>query len=144
MCHLVFFVRDRANPDDVFKDARLYKAGDVIESLPDRWNFGSQDLANPDWRILFVPDMTVEEGHQFTGQEFNVSSKNPTDMLRRRRVRIDLAALGATSLAEWLADDSRKEPIASIDAATLMGAKRIKEPITDPRIIGELATDVIG
>lgn len=139
MCQIVVFIRDKTNPDDVYKDARLYKAGDVIEVVPDKWNWGREDLANPDWRIVSIPDLGEEEARQFLGPELNVSAVGPAKMLRRRAFKLDLSILPA----DFLADDARKLSL-ELTRLDVLGAKTAKPALTDPAVIGDPATDVIG
>lgn len=145
MCELLVFVRDKVNPDDKFKDARLYKAGDVVVVVPDGWNWGLRELDNPDWRIVKMPgvDPEAQAVKALTDVEFNIGSRDVKNVLRRRSVKLDLASISEPGFAEYLADDKRQQASFTLASAKVLAAVALKPAIRDAEVIGD-ALDVIG
>jgi hypothetical protein len=55
MAEVLIRVVDKVNPTDPAKDQLCFKAGDVIHVAPDGWGWGSEEVTNPDWRIVKLP-----------------------------------------------------------------------------------------
>lgn len=90
---LLVRVVDKINPKDPVKNAQLTKAGDVIVYKPDGQEWGTEELNNPDWRIIHVPDMTEEHAISLVSSELPVDLHNPSHMLQRRAMKLDIKKL---------------------------------------------------
>lgn len=137
MCVIVFFVKDRTNPNP-FIDAKCYKRGDVIEVLPDGWQFSPAELSNPEWRILSLPNVTVAQASHLMSGEVDADPLKPSRMLQRRGVKFDLddVALPA-AVKTWLLDDRRTTPIASraFTAAQFLAFVKQRPRRADPAVL---------
>lgn len=67
------------------------KAGDVIAICPDGWAWGTQELVNPDWRIIRVPILKAQ------ADAFLSRANNPL-VKRRREWMIDFSKLPSPAL----------------------------------------------
>ena len=56
MAELLIRVVDKVN-DSPAKNQLCFKAGDVLHVAADGWQWGTEELANPAWRILKLPGM---------------------------------------------------------------------------------------
>lgn len=65
MAELLVRVVDKGEPENV----RCTKRGDVIVVMPDGWMWGNAELADPHYRILRVPDMSVSEASALLAEE---------------------------------------------------------------------------
>jgi hypothetical protein len=110
---------------------------EVVSVCEDGWKWSRIELSNPDWRILKVPGMTVEEGEVFTMPE-------PVDttryIQRRRAFKIDVTVLPA-SIQEKITDDRRLEPALELEKTALELSKTARTPIPLDGVIGPV--DVI-
>lgn len=70
--------------------AQCTKRGDVIVAMPDGHNWGTKEIANPDWRIIRVPDLGDSRAKALVAAEPLGLSPHP----RKRGMRLDLDALG--------------------------------------------------
>lgn len=135
MAELLVRVRDKTSPD-IYKDVRLTKRGDVIVVMPDGWTWGSGELTNPDWRILKLPNVSVEEASAMLGGELPIDPQAPSRTLQRRAFSFDLDNL-PQSVAGFIADDTRKTPALTVNLtlAQFRGLKKRKEAKQDPAIL---------
>lgn len=143
MCELLVFVRDKTNPNDPYKDARLYKAGDVVVVVPDGWKWGLRELDNPDWRIIKIPNLAPAALQNLMDVGFNLGSLDAKNVLRRRSNRLDLAAITDAGFADFLADDKRQQPSFTLGSAKVLAAVALKAPVNDAAVIGN-PLEVIG
>jgi hypothetical protein len=137
MCELLIRVRDKVNEDDPYLDAQCLKRGDVVVVVEDGWQWGRQELSNPDWRILQLPNVSVMQAQAFLGQEVNDDPAQPSRVLRRRGWAFGLGSLPA-ALRAWIDDDSRKTPTRRVNltAAQILAMRQRKQRLTDPNVIG--------
>jgi len=77
---------------DASKNIQLTKRGDVIAVKPDGADWGLEELINPEWRIIHVPDMNDIEAQNLLQPEpkDNLAPNKPT---QKRLIKIDLDAL---------------------------------------------------
>ena len=132
MCELLILALNKVSPDP-YRDSKLYKRGDVICVQPDGWLWGKQELANPLFRIVKVPGVSLEQASAFLGSEHDVDPTNPSRLLQNRAFRIDLDALpGAAALT----DQKRKNPLhkVTLTAVQLLTFKIAKEKLADPNV----------
>lgn len=130
---LLVRIRDKVS-EDFHKNIALTKRGDVIVVMPDGHDWGIEELANPDWRIIRVPVSRVE-AEAMVAHELKQSEEQDKRLLQRRAFKFDLDSLDKASL-DWLADDSRKVPFLSLSAAAMRAIKIQKPVIADHNIIG--------
>jgi hypothetical protein len=143
MCEILVRVRSKSSDDPVL-DCKLTKRGDVIVARPDGWAWGAQELANPDWRIIRLPAVPLDEAEAMLAPEPETDPQNPSRMLQRRAFRLDLDSL-PQPVRDWLADDSRQQPAlaAGVTADQFRALKRRKPAVPDPAVIGE-SRSIIG
>lgn len=135
MAELLVRVRDKTSPD-LYKDVRLTKRGDVIVVMPDGWTWGSGELTNPDWRIVKLPNVSLDEAEAMTAGELPADPKVPSRTLQRRAFSFDLDNL-PQSVAAFIADDTRASPALTVNLtlAQFRGLKKRKEAKQDPAIL---------
>ena len=92
------------------------KAGDVIAICPDGWAWGTQELVNPDWRIIRVPILKAQ------ADAFLSRANNPL-VKRRREWAIDFSKLPNPALFSG----ARDTPIISLTRAQVTKAA-VKKP----------------
>jgi hypothetical protein len=148
MAELLVRVVDKANPDDLYKDVKLTKRGDVIVTAEDGWQWGIEELKNPAWRIIKLPGVKVADVSFLTDAEpdprpveTRVGAAPPT--LQRRRHKFDVdSALLPVGIRNAIADDSRRVPAIAIpprfDVATVVSRK---PAVQDPDVF-EVPIDV--
>ncbi len=137
MSEVLIRVVDKVNADP-YLDAQCLKRGDVVAIMPDGHAWGNEELRNPEWRILKMPNVPFDTVKAFLGPELNTDPANPSRVLQRRAFRLDWASLPAAT-RNWFADDSRATPArnaASMTAAQLLALKVAKAPLQDPNVIG--------
>jgi hypothetical protein len=146
MAELLVFAQDQIGAD-IYKDSKRYKRGDVVVVCEDGWNWGTEELKNPLFRIIAIPGMSVSEASQFIAPEVDIDPRNPSLTLKRRAFKLDVDALGK-EVTDWFADEKRAQPIAKADEVgltkqALIAVKVEKARTIDPAVIGEVE-GVIG
>lgn len=128
-CYVVIQSRDRVNTDSPYLDAKCYKAGDVIEVLPETWGARkvgddggpkTAEVTNPEWRILYLPNIEEEKMRSFLAPETPDGIADDHDrMVQRRafRLNVENGSLPA-ALRNWLKDDARSQPIRTLNVTT--------------------------
>lgn len=125
-------------PLDPYVNARAYKRGDVVVVNPDRWVWGRMELANPLFRIVRVPGVTVAQARTFLGEEFDEDPENPSRVLRRRAFYLDLDdPLFEELFPGWVTDDARRVSMRRLDItlAQLLALKKPRPPLEDPNVL---------
>lgn len=138
MCELLIRVRDKTN-DDPYLDARCLKRGDVVVVVEDGWQWEREELTNPDWRILQLPNVTVAQAVAFVGEEVDDNPEQPSRVLRRRGWSFDVDASELpASVRAWFGDDSRAVPTRRVllSAAQILALRRAKVRLRDRNVIG--------
>ena len=134
MCELLIRVVSKVNADP-YLDAKCTKRGDVIAVVEDGWAWGTDELANPHWRIVRVTGVPAATAAAFISPEIEIDPANPSLVLQRRGFSFDLSnALIPTVVKTWLADDTRAAPIRvfAVSAAVLGQLKKAKARLTNP------------
>lgn len=104
-------VTDKINTNDPKLDAKCLKRGDVVVIVDDDHNWGTQDLTNPDWRIIKAPNMTQETADLIMQEQADFAEAN-TDLLKRRKFSLDFSSpTFSPSLIAFLTDNNRPTPI---------------------------------
>lgn len=162
MAELLIFTTNTIG-DDVYKNAKLPKRGDVITVQEDGWNWGIEELSDPRFLVLKVPKelavtfkpLTSMEVPTELGTDAQMDATQVTNTLQYRGFHIDLDALQLTmpQIAALViskpVDGAVKlvsvapAPVEIPDAATLLAFKVQKLPIADPAII-EAPLSIIG
>jgi hypothetical protein len=154
MCEIALVVHGTNNSDNFDKDCMCYKAGDIIEVMPDGWNWGTQELLNPNWRIIKFPGVDRSQMIQFTSQQLPVDPLNPSPTLLRRALRFAWQNLPnttwaanhpaqVTALQNYIADDTRAKATLTVPANTVVTFMAelnkltvVKDTVTEPTVIG--------
>jgi hypothetical protein len=137
MAELLIRVVDKINSDPL-KDCKLLKRGDVVAWKPDFSTWASQEVANPDWRIIRVNNLTVAECDNYLAPEPAVDPLHPSRMLRKRGVFLDLSLLTAGEIAAIASRSATMQnPIdAQVSLARVRALVTVKTPLQDPGVIG--------
>ena len=131
MAELLIRIRSKTSPD-IYKDVRLTKRGDVIVVRPDGHDWGTEELTNPDWRIVRCPALTVAEAEAMLVEEPGDQLTNR--MLLRRWFFYDLSQLSAQIQALLDPDGPRTD--IELNLNTARSLKTQKTSIPDPNVIG--------
>ena len=91
MAELLVRVVDKVSVDPVL-DARLTKRGHVIVVRPDGWTWGTEELANPDWRLMRVAGADPVDFAGLIVEEPETDPTTPNKFRQRRAFRLDLDA----------------------------------------------------
>ncbi len=98
MAELLVRVVDKAPPS-------TSRRGDVIAVQPDGWPWGRMEMANPDWRLVKLPHVSVEDARNALLEPGRRSS--PTQergLVPRRAFRLEIEA-GEPVTLPWTLDD---------------------------------------
>lgn len=108
MAEIIVRVKDKINKD-FYLNCQCTKRGDVIEVQEDGWPWGTQDLANPDWRLIKLPQYSVADLQGFLAPELPTDIKNPSKTLQRRAFKFDIDHIDLPQeFKDIVADDSRE------------------------------------
>lgn len=133
MCEMLVRVVDKVN-DDPYLDAQCTKRGDVIAIQPDGWVWGTEELRNPEWRIIKIPGVPVVQAASFLGPEMDLDPANPSRVLQRRAFRLDVDAL--PDPRGQMGDSKRRNPLHRVNMGhdALMALKVAKPRLVDPNV----------
>lgn len=137
MCEILLKATNATSPDP-YKDVKCYKAGDVVVVMPDGWGWGSKELTDPMFRIVKLPNVTVEQAVGILcAWEIDVNPAQPSRMLQRRGYRVWYEQLSGQPRAYWL-DATRASPSFTwnVTFAQLQNFRLQKAPVPDPNVIG--------
>lgn len=137
MAELLVRVIDKIN-DDFYKNCQCTKRGDVIAVKPDGWLWSSEELRNPDWRIIKTSS-TVEECKSFLksqedGKLITDVTKSKTLLKRAVKLNIDDTII-STVLKTSISDNSRSIKI-DFQLIDINSIKIVKDFVVDPNIKG--------
>lgn len=139
MAELLVRVVSKLNPDDVYKDVKLSKRGDVIMVVPDGWGWSIEERTNPDWRIFKWPSESVVNASTLLTPELpQVQTTVPDPMLQRRGfyLNIDKPSL-PNALKNYLNDNTRAQWFFQVPANITIADIKLQRPKrTDPNVIG--------
>ncbi len=123
MCELLVRIVDKPLSGDPAVDCHRTRRGDVIDVRVDGAGWTPREMTNPDWVILSVPGMSLEEGQSLTVGE----PRGPqTPLARRLMFRLDLDALSVVT------GGVRYE----VPVGRLRGVRSRKPAAVDPNVIG--------
>lgn len=113
-------------PSDPYHNAKAYKRGDVVEVLPDGWQFGKEELKNAEWAIVALPNISVSEALCLVSPEIERDPQNASRVLQRREFYLDLEGLeflpGKKTYFNWTYEQLRVR-------------RKRKEPLADPNVL---------
>lgn len=118
---LLVRIVDRTHPDPAL-NAIVSKRGDVIAVHPAGSAWGTQEYANPEWRLVRVDGLSEDEAIGMLTPE-SPPLHNPQAKCRMRIMRLDLDPLGVHT---WPADG-----IATIALQTFRDVRKTK-PLVNP------------
>ncbi len=133
MAELLVRVVDKINHDDPYLDAKCLKAGDVVVVCPDGWVWGREELANPEWRIVRVPGLTVEQCAGFLSEEPETDPTNPNPMRQRRGFRLEIEH-GRFDQVRIETRKQRRMHRLNLSLGELMAHKVAKPKLDDPNV----------
>ncbi len=126
MCELLVRVVDKPLSGKPEVDCHRTRRGDVIVAQADGAGWGTGELTSPDWVILSVPGMSLEEGLALTvGDPVDAST---TRFPHKRLFRLDLDALGVAQ--------GRDRVRQQVSVQQVRAARARKPSIVDPNVIG--------
>ena len=118
MCELLIRVVDKPSHPNPHTEASQLKRGCVVDVFPDNHSYGLQELQNPHWRILKLPKVPVAFGRGFMGPGLSDSPSRLGEPTLGRAFKLDIDDPRIpTEIREYLEDDSRAQPMHSIDLA---------------------------
>lgn len=91
---------------DFYLNTKQTKRGDVIVVQPDDWPWGIKELSHPEWIIVRVPKVPMEEFEGLLAAEPETDPKNPSRTLQARAFKLDLdhPAVAKAGLDSFIAD----------------------------------------
>lgn len=114
---VLFWGRDKELNGDPELDQVSYKRLDVIDIRPAPWAWSQRELTRPEWRILRLTNaaITVADMAELLQPEREAASLQPR-VRRMRRAFLDGDDVSLPSAwRTWLNDDTRAEPIRSLN-----------------------------
>ncbi len=136
---ILLVIVDKKNPNSVHLDNQCPKAGDVLAVNPDGFAWGKEELANPDWRIVGVPDLTTAQAAALVAHEPGDPATNR--MVRSRGNRLNLDLLTPNESSALRGPRSVKLSLTSARVAELL---TVKQPVSDPHVVGPSGPVVLG
>jgi len=97
MCEILLRVVDKVNLEDAVRNRQASKAGDVIAVQLDGWNWGTDELANPEWRIVKLPGLAESDFNDMLVSD-TLEAQGKSTIMRKRRKAVDLSGAFAQSL----------------------------------------------
>lgn len=158
MCELLVFTTNTVG-DDVYRDAKLPKRGDVISIQEDGWQWGVDELHDSRFLVVKIPGTEISEVSALLSPEVDATmSKDPAflnqslliNTLQYRGFNLNLDAMQLTvpivpiiKTIEGVQRLVAPMPVDMSSASMLLAYKVKKAPITNPAIIGT-PTNIIG
>jgi len=121
MAEMLLRVVDKINDTDDALNAQCTKRGDVIVICPDGWPWSETERTSPDWKIVKVPGVAVDDLTGFLAEEPGDRLTNPR--LRRRGKTFDVQA--------W--ETAGSSALSLVQALGLMSTKAAQ---SDSKVIG--------
>lgn len=138
MAELLLRVVDKVG-SDLYRNCQCLKRGDVVVVQPDGWKWGNEELTNPDWRILKLPNVTVLQLQQFLSGEPITDSNRSSNTRLRRWYFVDLANAAITGqFRNYLNDATRANATftSAFSFAQFDALRKQKTAVADPQVIG--------
>jgi hypothetical protein len=121
--------------------AALPKRYDLITVQADGWQWGSEELANPWFRVLAWPDAIMAEAQALLSPQLSAVNSNvePTTYWQYRGFYLDLQSeLVPAAVQRWFADDTRAEPrfvLSSPGSVALATLKTARAAVAIPVVV---------
>lgn len=110
MAELLIRVKDKINAVDYYKNFQCTKRGDVIVACPDGWNWGNDELSDPQYRIVKIPSLPLIDAQALTTPEQETDPVRPSRTLQRRGFKLNLDDPSLPqAFQDFIKDDSRKQ-----------------------------------
>ena len=132
MVEMLIMAASHTSQDPV-KDASLFKAGDVVTAQVDGWNWGREELMNPLFMILKVPDLPLIQAQALCATEPGDMRVSPMLQMRQFKINISMLPANASSNIDGV---SRKVDSVTLRASDINAAKVQKPPLANPLVIG--------
>jgi len=135
---LLVRVKDKIN-EDFYLNCQCTKRGDVIVAMPDGHVWGKEELSDPNYRILKLPDMLPADAQILCSPQIDIDPKNPSKTLLKRAYKLNLDDPSIPNeFATFLTEDARTQPaLLSPQSATNVISLKAKKPLVqDPAIFG--------
>lgn len=136
MAEILLRVVDKVGAD-VYKNCQCLKRGDVVVVQPDGWPWGREELTNPDWRIIKLPNVTVAEMQQFLSAEPITDPAAQSRTRLRRWYYVD-TALPTGQFRNYLNDATRASATftSAFTFAQFDALRKQHTSVQDPAVIG--------
>lgn len=134
MAELLIRVKDKVGATALL-DSKCTKRGDVIVVQEDGWPWGKDERELPFYRILQLPNITVNQASTMLAHELDTDPQHPSRTLQRRMFKLDLSNVTIpAALKNYVQDDTRASPAFSsnVGVAFFQGLIVRKTPIADP------------
>jgi hypothetical protein len=154
MAEILVRVVDKVNKE-FYLNCRCTKRGDVIVVAPDGWKWGTDERTDPQYRIISLPQYSVEDLQAFLAPEQPTDPSQSQRTLQRRAFKFDVDHPDLPqAIRDCIADDTRASetyqdnavPAAAPDTGAggaaepatfdMLAFKVQKAPIEDPAVIG--------
>lgn len=122
---------------DPYKDAQQSKRGDVIVVKESGLAWGAIELSLPEYRIIDAPKSSISSLSMLTEPEAP-TTRIPDPMLQHRGFYLNLDDPSMDpALQAYLADDSRVQPIFTVNEPGIITGLITKRPkLPNPHVIG--------
>lgn len=135
MAELLVRVIDKINDDPVL-NTKCMKRGDVVVVCPDGWGWSKEELTNPFWRIIKMPNLSMEEANRFLAPELDTDPNQPSKTLQRRAFKLDFNILPLTVKADIDSPIRLAEVLEATSIVTADLGMVAKPPILEISIFG--------
>lgn len=95
-CSIVVVLNNTPKHPDADVDAGRYERGDVIAALPIDHMYSDREINNPNWKILKIEDLTIEEGGLLTEPQVSFDGT----FLRKRDMKLNLNNFNAITVQQ--------------------------------------------
>lgn len=136
MAELLVRTVDKVNPKDPEKDAQCLKRGEVVVIMPDGHPWSQRERNNPDWQLVQIPGMSVEDANiKFTQPPFvdpKIAGEEAMRNRKRRAIKIDLDALVAhAEFDKYRSDPEASTKVLALSAETMDSVSVLKEGVPE-------------
>lgn len=128
MAELLVRTQSNVSADSV-DDLKCWKRGMVIVAMPDGWAWGKEELSNPLFLIVKVPDMTLAAASAFLGNLIQAGRTDTVNPMRAFKLDLDNPVI-----ATQIKADRTKENATLLSAD--VQALKVSVDLVNPLIIG--------
>lgn len=132
--NILFCIRDDKTGSP-YKWTKRAQAFDVICAKPTGYVWGLQELNNPNWRIMEIPQLTEQLVAKYLARE--ATSLPPLEIpqqntLQYRGVGVDFSQVNNAQLTAFLADNTRAVKVFLYTDALNKIRATVKQPVPPP------------